>query len=432
MSRFADLRAHFLALFNRGFGLGLQFAMNIALSRVLGAAGMGVYSLYVSWMMLLGSLAEVGMGNQTLRSVSVLQASQRYQQIRAFIFKVSLFLLSSGLTVLLLVWLLPHELKNRLLETPDVDSLLILAAVAALPFVLMKIFSEALKGLDQVNLALSAEKALLPTLVLLFLGFVYYFSWSLSVQQFIYLHIGLLIFSTLFMLGAFWLYTRHDQQPDCAPASKPFTRSLLPFWGAGLLNVWFMNMPIILLTQFATTADVGVFSVAFRLIAIAATILVTLASIFGPRFARAYASRDIPALRRGLRQSQQLSLLLFIPMAIVLGFFAEPILSLFGEEFRAGREILWILTAGQFVNAATGLVGFLMNMIHQEKQEFYIQLVITVLTTLMIWIMGTQYGVIGVTIAYALGIAFKNLTSLLFSLYHLKRIELQHETIDRT
>ena len=160
-----------------------------------------------------------------------------------------------------------------------------------------------------------------------------------------------------------------------------------------------------------------------RYIALASIILVTLASIFGPRFARDYANRDASALIAGLKQSQLLSVLVFLPILLVFTFFSEQVLGLFGEEFKAGKEILFILVVGQLLNAATGLVGFMMNMIHQEKQEFYIQLATTILLLVMIYLLGSLYGVIGVAIAYAIAIVFKNLASLIFSLYHLNAMQ---------
>jgi O-antigen/teichoic acid export membrane protein len=116
-------------------------------------------------------------------------------------------------------------------------------------------------------------------------------------------------------------------------------------------------------------------------------------------------------------------MLVFIPMLLVFTFLAEPLLGIFGEEFKAGKEILWVLVVGQTLNAATGLVGFMMNMIHQEKQEFYIHLTTTIMLTLLIFALGSLYGVIGVAIAYATALVIKNLTSLIFSLYHLNAMQ---------
>jgi O-antigen/teichoic acid export membrane protein len=224
----------------------------------------------------------------------------------------------------------------------------------------------------------------------------------------------------------FWLmlrYARGTASAEYQDTPPLMNRGLPHFWGGGLLNMWLMNMPILLLPQFASAADIGIFGVAYRLILLGTTILVTLASIFGPRFARDYANGDVTGLKQGLRQSQILSLIIYSPMLIAFTFFAEPVLGLFGDEFIAGKELLWIMVAGQLLNTATGLVGFMMNMIHREKQEFYIQLVVTIFVFVLILILGEMYGVMGVAIAYATGVVVKNLSSLVFTQFYLNTME---------
>jgi O-antigen/teichoic acid export membrane protein len=420
------------ALFSRGVGLLLQLSLTVILGRLLGAAGMGVYSLYTSWMMLFASIADLGMPNYVLRSVSVLDGKNRRQTAIDFTFRVIKVLLVSGLLITALVWAFSglFDFSDDVFNT---QWLMLIAVISAVAFMLIRILSEALKGIRQVNLALAAETALLPTGALLVLGVLYLYNWDITAQNYLVLHLVMLLATTFFMI---WMLLRfRPPAPDQAgqadqigshdDTEQPLllNRSLLPFWGAGLLNMWFMNMPIILLPQFATTEEIGVFAVAYRLIAFASIILVTLASLFAPKFARDFANNDADALKRGLRHSQILSLMIFLPMLIVFTFFAEPVLSLFGDEFTAGKELLWILVVGQTLNAATGLVGFMMNMIHQEKQEFYIQLTTTIMLMLLIFVMGSQYGVTGVAIAYAMAIVIKNLTSLIFSLYHLNAMQ---------
>jgi O-antigen/teichoic acid export membrane protein len=417
------------ALFSRGVGLLLQLSLTVILGRLLGAAGMGVYSLYTSWMMLFASIADLGMPNYVLRSVSVLDGKNRRQTAIDFTFRVIKVLLVSGLLITALVWAFSglFDFSDDVFNT---QWLMLIAVISAVAFMLIRILSEALKGIRQVNLALAAETALLPTGALLVLGVLYLYNWDITAQNYLVLHLVMLLATTFFMI---WMLLRfRPPEPDQAGQAGShddnelpllLNRSLLPFWGAGLLNMWFMNMPIILLPQFATTEEIGVFAVAYRLIAFASIILVTLASLFAPKFARDFANNDADALKRGLRHSQILSLMIFLPMLIVFTFFAEPVLSLFGDEFTAGKELLWILVVGQTLNAATGLVGFMMNMIHQEKQEFYIQLTTTIMLMLLIFVMGSQYGVTGVAIAYAMAIVIKNLTSLIFSLYHLNAMQ---------
>lgn len=422
MSHIKAIKSMIPVLASRGVGLILQLGLTVLLGRLLGAAGMGVFSLYTSWMMIFSSIANMGMPNYVLRTVSVLDHKQERSTAVNFTTRVIKSLLMSGGLLTLLVMVFSTFIDTSGDEI-DMQWVFMLSVISAVAFMIIKVLAEALKGIRQVNLALVAETALVPLGALMVLGVLYLYNWDITAQGYLVLHLVLLILTTLFM---FWMLLRFRPEMTQTQGSEVpqlMNRSLLSFWGIGLLNMWFMNMPIILLPQFATAEEIGIYSVAFRLIALASIILVTLASLFGPRFARDFANNDAEALKQGLRQSQLLSMLIFIPMLLVFTLFAEPVLGIFGEEFKAGKEILWILVVGQTLNAATGLVGYMMNMIHKEKQEFYIQLVSTVMLMIMIFIFGNEYGVTGVAIAYASVIVIKNLTSLIFSLYHLNTMQ---------
>ena len=422
MSHIKAIKSMVPVLASRGVGLILQLGLTVLLGRLLGAAGMGVFSLYTSWMMIFSSIANMGMPNYVLRTVSVLDHKQERSTAVNFTTRVIKSLLMSGGLLTLLVMVFSTFIDTSGDEI-DMQWVFMLSVISAVAFMIIKVLAEALKGIRQVNLALVAETALVPLGALMVLGVLYLYNWDITAQGYLVLHLVLLILTTLFM---FWMLLRFRPEMTQTQGSEVpqlMNRSLLSFWGIGLLNMWFMNMPIILLPQFATAEEIGIYSVAFRLIALASIILVTLASLFGPRFARDFANNDAEALKQGLRQSQLLSMLIFIPMLLVFTLFAEPVLGIFGEEFKAGKEILWILVVGQTLNAATGLVGYMMNMIHKEKQEFYIQLVSTVMLMIMIFIFGNEYGVTGVAIAYASVIVIKNLTSLIFSLYHLNTMQ---------
>jgi len=422
LNKLQSLKSPFYAIFSRGIGLFLQLSMNIILGRVLGATGMGIYSLYSSWMMVMGSVANLGMPTYTLRTVSVLDGQGQRNIVRHFTLQVLKVMLISGVLMAIIVAILSGSVAESLLGKGGMKNVLIFSALAAAMFMMIRVLSESLKGIRQVNLALTSETALLPFGAIIIIGIMHLNDWDLTANGFLVIHLILLAVTSLIMLGLMMRYARGSSTPDHQGVPPIMSRSLLPFWGGGLLNMWFMNMPIIMLPQFATSAEIGVFGVAYRLILLGTTILVTLASLFGPRFARDFANGDILALKQGLRQSQLLSLLIYLPILIAFTFFSEPILGLFGEEFKAGKELLWIMVAGQLLNAVTGLVGFMMNMIHKEKQEFYIQLGVTVSVFVMIFILGNQYGVTGVAIAYAIGIVLKNLLSLTFSQYHLNKM----------
>ena len=74
-----------------------------------------------------------------------------------------------------------------------------------------------------------------------------------------------------------------------------------------------------------------------------------------------------------------------------------------------GAELLQVLVLGQFVNAATGSVGFLLAMTGNERSMRKAMLIAGILAIFMSFLLVPLYGVMGAAISTALAVAFQNL-----------------------
>jgi O-antigen/teichoic acid export membrane protein len=406
------------ALAVRGGGLGLQIAMSVVIARLLGAEGMGLYTLYVTWMVLFADLVSLGMPVYALRSVAALKARGQGRAAGPFVRQALALVLSLGALVLLLPWWAAEPMARWIAGDAHLAPAFQIAAVSAWLFVGLRILAETLKAAGATQRGLFAESAAIPLVILSALPVLVLHD-HLDGESLLWLHVTA-TGSAFVLAAALWRSLSRGLGGDASGVIPAYSPALWPLWGSALLNVAYMNLPILLLPQFATVAELGQFGVAFRLMNLVTVILVTLAAIFGPRFAAAYALKDAAQLRHLLKRSQQLSLLLFAPFLLAFTLLAGPVLGVFGEEFREAAPLLWILALGQLVNAATGLVGYLLNMMHQERTEFAILLVTGVAMLVGMIIAGSVAGVLGVTLAYSAGLMLKNLLSLIFSLRYLR------------
>ncbi|MBK1649287.1 lipopolysaccharide biosynthesis protein [Rhabdochromatium marinum] len=426
------------ALAVRGGGLGLQIAMSLVIARLLGAEGMGLYTLYVTWLVLFAELISLGMPIYVLRTVAALKAQGHGAVAGGFLARALGLVVLIGAALMLLPWSFATPMAAVVADDASLAPALHIAAAGALLFASLRILAEALKGVGATQRALLAESAVIPLVVLGLLPLLLV-EGVLNERHLLWLHVFAVTLALLLTL-IFWLFARPRaaQLPQPQPSQPPppslpqpaaftppsiISSALPPLWGSTLLNMAYVSLPILILPQFASVDELGQFGVAFRLINLVTVILVTLGAIFGPQFAAAYTLRDASGLRQLLRRSQHFSLLLYGPVFIIFTFFAEPLLGLFGEEFRSAALLLAIMAMGQLVNAATGLVGYLLNMMHRERTEFMILLITGGFMTVAMIIGGTLAGMLGVTLAYSAGLMLKNLLSLLFSLRALRGLE---------
>ncbi|MGA1863047.1 MATE family efflux transporter [Deferribacter thermophilus] len=89
--------------------------------------------------------------------------------------------------------------------------------------------------------------------------------------------------------------------------------------------------------------------------------------IFIPKFAEFWGKGDIKGLAKVAQQSTKLIFWTSFPILLFFLIFPKPILGIFGEEFKVGAIALMILTIGQFVNAAAGSVGYILQMTGHQK-----------------------------------------------------------------
>jgi O-antigen/teichoic acid export membrane protein len=69
---------------------------------------------------------------------------------------------------------------------------------------------------------------------------------------------------------------------------------------------------------------------------------------------------------------------------------------------------LMILTVGQFVNAAAGSVGYILQMTGHQKFHQNVILIGTIMNITLNWILIPVYGLVGAAIASAIGMIFWN------------------------
>jgi len=112
-------------------------------------------------------------------------------------------------------------------------------------------------------------------------------------------------------------------------------------------------------------------------------------------------------------------------VSLTLIALANPLAQLFGEDFGDLQIYLVILTAGQLVNAATGLAGVMLNMAGAASKELS-TLVIAMIFALggSMWI-GPEFGAIGLACVFSGSIALKNIASYALARHHLLTTRVQ-------
>jgi len=119
-------------------------------------------------------------------------------------------------------------------------------------------------------------------------------------------------------------------------------------------------------------------------------------------------------LKKYAKKTTRLMSLVALPITAVLWIFPEWILSLFGEDFLGGAQLLRVLATGQLISVCSGSVGYLLNMTGHEKDMRNVMVVNASLSIILALILTPLFGALGSALATALAVASTNIMAIGF------------------
>ncbi len=354
----------FIALFIKVLGAGLAFLFNILLARNLGAESAGIFFLCFTVVMIAVVIGRLGLDNVVLREVAKYSINKQWGQLKGiFSYSVKITLISSFL-MSLLIFSSAGLISDRLFNLPEMSKSLRIMSLITVPFALMLIISSSLKGLKKIAQATIIESFLVPFFSVLCL---YFLVKDNNLNQFLNYYV--IIFITTLLLAVY--YWKKNTKLIIEKASsfsmKKILNSSIPLlWVASMLfvNSWADR---IFLGIYSTPENVGVYSIAFKVAMLVGFVLVAVNSASSAKFSEFYQSNNIKELSNYCTKSTNLMAAISFPVLILLIFFSDQILNIFGSDFIVGSSALVILCFGQFINVATGSVGQILAMTNREK-----------------------------------------------------------------
>lgn len=414
-SRFAKLDVHMqevikgasLAFILKVVGAALAFTFNVVIARLLGAEGAGLFFLALSVTVIGSVIGRIGLDNTLLRFIATHATKGEWGRVKGvYVIGMRIAVVASGSLSIIGFWLAPW-MSITIFNKPDLVEPLRWMSLTILPFALLNLHAESLKGLKKIRNAVLVQNIGVPLIGLVLIwplaqnGSVLGVSWT-------YLAATALIALMSTLAWRQSISTRivpTDQFPfkellnSCIPlfANSLLKRAILP-WG-----------PLFLLGSWATSAEVGIFGAASRVTILISFALGTIATVLAPKFAEIYAQGDMKILLRTAKRSTLMISLLCSPIFIILIFGADWVMAIFGPEFVEGQLILVILAVGQFVNVLTGPVGILLTMTGYERYTFWALALSTITLMVLCTILIPLYGMIGCAFAVMISEILKNI-----------------------
>jgi O-antigen/teichoic acid export membrane protein len=398
------------ALLVRGGGVLAVYVFTLVVSRLFGPSGLGLYSLAVTILTLVGLGAGFGFGLSALRFVPQCLAENRSGEFRG-IYRTMLELaipVSVVLSVALFVaapWVAARLFKNPALAL----ALRIMSAI--LPFfVVGRINVETIRGFKNIAFSeyLRSLHGPVVAAAVLFGAICFVRSPQAAIAAYA---VGVVTACALSLWGVERRLRLCVPPADSRLSRAELIRISSPMMLGEFMRAYLGRIDTLVLGLLTTTGAVGVYDVAFKLSSVTGLFLAAVSMIIAPKFSELFWSGQIEDLERIVGVAARLMFWSSFPVLILLAIVPHFWLGLFGKEFQGGAVALIILAIGQFVNTAAGSVGVFLNMTGKQNVFRNITLAAVVVNVAMNCILIPPFGVTGAAIATTLTLVAWNVTA---------------------
>jgi len=388
-------------------GVGSAYVLQVLLARWMGAEPFGDYIYAYNWARLLAAFGGVGLTLSVLKFLPDYIAEKDWGRLRGLInaFSTIVFGASSLLAAgaLLLFIAFPPQ---------DVDATTLYIGLLTTPlFALTLLFVEMIRGMGHVRLAYTPLSFGQNALMIVAAGLTLLLTGTLTNVIAISLlggvTLGIVVFQVITILRKLPIVARGAK---AVYEVKHWLRTSFPMLLIQSFDIIMDRVDVLIVGLVLGAVPTAIYAVASRSAALAIFPLVAVNSMTAQRISPLYNAGRMGELSQLVKRATALSIVGTLVICAGLIVLSYPLLFIFGEEFVVGQRTLIILVIGQFMNAATGPVSYLLSMTgHQKVNGRIYGIVLAVNITLNLsFLTFTDLGIEGVAIATASAIALRN------------------------
>jgi O-antigen/teichoic acid export membrane protein len=382
------------------------FAATFFIARFLGADESGYYFLAFSIVTVLSVCSGAGLENTVLRYVGARPACAADVFHKSLIIVLTLSSLSAwGL------YFSAGYVAENIFEKPSLYPVLQSMSVGVIGLSVLTIVAMALQGLQRIPLSIFILNIAVNILLIIYI-------YSVNITSANALASGYSVMALLTaVVGVLLLWHFRPERVRESVSWRGIFASCLPLWVVAVMAQLVHWSGQFFAGVYADSNLVALLAVAQRTAMLSSFVLIAVNLVVAPKFAVLYGQGDMLSLQRLAIKSVKLIGLLALPVIGVMLVFPSFLMGLFGSEYVAGANLLRILAVGQFINAMTGSVGFLLMMSGHERDMRNVTLISGTLALSLTWFLTVQYGIVGAAVSTAIAVAAQNL----LAVYYVKK-----------
>jgi O-antigen/teichoic acid export membrane protein len=396
-----NFRSLFLFVLTLG-NYALMYLANIVLARSLSVGDFDDYSVALSIVTMLSTLATLGLEKYALRVIALFRERQDWRKFRGFwLFSLRVISVFS----VLLVGLLSFSLEIILAVHQADYHIAIIIYAGFLPIIAITLFLvEALSAQGAHLLGFSLYRVFLPLVYLLLIT-----GYSAS-------HLTLTASTAVLCFGAAWTITcgviwvaakrlMPTEVNHATPLILPrkwLKRSLPLVFNSLMLSVMTSSGVVILELLFPSGLEVGIYAVAAQTGGFISLIGTSTNRYYLPMMVVLVEHKDKAGIQRLMKQRTLVVGSVILSLYAVIAFFGQPLLNLFGSQFNSGYLTLVIIATGASFSALFADIPYYLQFMGFNRIVLSSTLIAVVTMVTLAFYLGKLFGIVGVAIAYML------------------------------
>jgi len=376
-------------------GMIIGYAFTLIVTRNLGASAWGIFALCLTVLQIISVIGKLGLDTALLKFIAQYNAQRKIKMAKYIYFKSIIIIVSLSFLLSISFYYLSSLLAERVFGKPHLASYFKLISFTLIPFVLLSINSESLRAFKKIK-----EYTTLQNILPFLCTFIFFsiFFYILDIKNIKVAIIAYILGISISFFISFLLLNKEFSNKNGELEKISLRQILSVSFPMFLSSSLFMVMSwtdTIMLGMWRPEEEVGIYNVAVRLSMITSFTLGAINSIAAPKFAEFWGKRNLEGLKRIAQQSTKLIFWTSAPILVLYILFPKFFMGIFGEEFRKGASALVFLTIGQFVNAACGSVGYILQMTEKHKIFQNILLIATLINLILNIFLIPKYGLNG-------------------------------------
>jgi len=410
-----------LTLFGTVVGKGLYLLYTIFLARVLGIDDLGLYFLGLSIVFFLGVIGNMGLNAATVRFTAIYNADEGRQKLKGITIAAPALSFLFGMTLVVLVFVLGDATAEGIFHKPALGSILKIFALS-IPFeCAMRVLLGSTQGLKLMGYTAFTENVLWVAARFVF-TVIFLYGFGMKVEGAAW---GYTVSSVISAGAALYFANRHIPLFDRKDLPVFEYKKILKFSFAMVFSDTVYNLlgqaDVLILGLFTTSANIGIYSVALRVVVMAQIVFNIFVPVFNPFISELYDRNNLAKLSKLLKVITRWNVMVSFPIFMSIICFPGVFLRIFGGEFLKATSCLLVLVLARILSAPSILPNSMLAMSGKPELQLANNIVILVLTVVLNYALVPRYGILGAAIAT--GISLVGVTAMrIVEVYRLMKI----------